>query len=116
MRWFMWLVWGTITGVIGILHLLFAVANFRFGGLAIAEGACSALAGTTLLASAIVIRRSRLRAARLILIGTLPLTFWFAFTVPEHSDWVFLYLSLIVPGAALLFIVLTYFSRHTRHG
>ncbi len=116
MRWFRWLTWSIVTGVVGFIHLLFAFANFQLGGLAVAEGGFSALAGITLIASIVLFRRSRLQAALIILGGTIPLALWFAFTVPEHSDWIFLYLSLIVPGAATLFIALIYIRRYTRHG
>ena len=101
-----WVLWLVVAGIAGIGHLLFAAANFRFGGLAVGEGACAALAGLTLLASSAVAWRSWLRAARLVLAGTLPLALWFALTVPEHSDWVFLPQALVAPGAALLVIAL----------
>ncbi len=114
MRQFTWVAWSIVAGIVGIVHLLFAIANFSLGGLAIAEGIFSALAGAALTASIFLFRASRLQAVLVVLGGSLPLTLWFTVTVPEHSDWSLLYISLIVPGTAIVLATMIYVSRRLR--
>lgn len=110
MRLALWLIWGLVAGVLALGHLLFAFENFRFGGLAVFEGVFAALAGLALLASIIIFRRSPMKAAVAVLAGSLSLTAWFALaSVLVEPAWPFVLLSLIVPGTAVIVILLIWF-------
>ena len=86
-------------------HMLFALANFGLAdeeengfSVALGEGVLSLLAAVALAAAAVLLfRRSLFRASAVALCGTAPLAIFFAFTVPEHSAWFFLFASLVVP-------------------
>jgi hypothetical protein len=68
--------------VLAAVHLLFAGANFQIGEPA--EGVVAALAGISLLSAVVLVVRGAIKQAALwVLLGTLPLTIWFAFTVPQ---------------------------------
>ena len=114
MRLALWLTWGLVAGVLALGHLLFALGNFRFGGLALVEGVAAALAGLALLASIMIFRRSPMKAAVTVLTGSLPLTAWFALAAMldlpvVDPAWPFLLLSLVVPGTAMIAILLIWF-------
>jgi hypothetical protein len=86
----------------------------RYGGLAVLEGIATALAGLALLASIIIFRRSPMHACITILIGSLPLTAWFVLAgmlgLPVVDPaWPFVLLSLVVPGTAVIVILLIRF-------
>lgn len=111
MRLWLWLIWSLVAGVLALGHLLFALGNFRFGGLAVVEGVAAALAGLALLASIIIFRRSPMQASVVILVGGLPLTAWFVLagmlSLPVVDPaWPFVLLSLVVPGTAVIAILL----------
>ena len=99
---------GVVVGMLAAFHLVFALTNF---GLAaeddtvlsapLGEGVLAVVAAVALAAAAALLAKRRLyRAAVVALAGTAPLPVFFAFTVPEHSDPISLFLSLLVPGAA----------------
>ena len=111
MRLALWLIWSLVAGVLALGHLLFALANFRFGGLAVFEGVAAALAGLALLASIMIFRHSPMKAAVTVLTGSLPLTAWFALAAMldlpvAEPAWPFMLLSLVVPGTAVITILL----------
>lgn len=112
MRLGLWLIWSLVAGVLALGHLLFALGNLRFGGLAVVEGVAAALAGLALLASIPIFRVSPIKAAFTVLGGSLPLTGWFALAgVLDLSSvvdpaWPFVLLSLVVPGTAMIVILL----------
>ena len=96
-----------LVGAVAAFHLLFALANFGLAGeeaglsVPLAEGVLSLLAAVALAAAAVLLfRRQLFRASVVALAGTLPLPVFFAFTVPEHSGWQFLFGSLVVPAVA----------------
>ena len=111
MRLAIWLIWSLVAGVLALGHLLFAIGNFRFGGLAVFEGVAAALAGLALLVSIPIFRGSPNTAAVTVLGGSLPLTAWFALaglldlSVVDPA-WPFVLLSLVVPGTAAIIILL----------
>lgn len=114
MRLALWLIWSLVAGALALGHLLFALGNFRFGGLAIFEGVAAALAGLVLIASIMIFRRSPIKAAVTILAGSLPLTAWFALATMldlrvVDPAWPFLLLSLVVPSTAVIAILLIRF-------
>ncbi len=74
----LWGLWSFVAGFLALGHLLFALGNFRFGGLALVEGIAAALAGLALLASIIIFRHSPMKAASAVLAGSLSLTAYFA--------------------------------------
>ena len=96
------------SAAVAAFHLLFALANFGLdseeeAGPSVprAEGALSLVASIALAAAAVLLFRRRLfRASVVALAGTSPLPIFFAFTVPEHSGWPFLFGSLVVPAVA----------------
>ena len=107
----LWGLWSFVAGVLALGHLLFALGNFRFGGLALFEGVAAALAGLALLASIVIFRSSPMKAAVTVLTGSLPLTAWFVLVamldLPVTDPvWPFLLLSLVGPGAAVIVILL----------
>ena len=111
MRLALWLIWSLVAGVLALGHLLFALANFRFGGVAVFEGVAAALAGLALLASIMIFRHSPMKAAVTVLTGSLPLTAWFALAAMldlpvAEPAWPFMLLSLVVPGTAVITILL----------
>lgn len=107
MRLAIWLLWSLVAGVLALGHLLFAFENFRFGGLAVFEGVFAALAGVALLASIIIFRHSPMKAAATVLTGSLPLTGWFALaSVLVEPAWQFVLLSLVLPGTAVIILLL----------
>ncbi len=111
MRLALWVAWSLVAGVLALGHLLFAFENFRFGGLAVFEGVFAALAGVSLLASIVIFRRSPTKAAATVLISSLPLTGWFALaSVLVEPAWQFVSLSLVVPGAAAIILLLWSFG------
>ena len=66
-----------------------------------------ASAGVALLASIVIFRRSPTKAAATVLTSSLPLTGWFALaSVLGEPAWQFVLLSLVVPGAAAIIILL----------
>ena len=89
-------------------HLFFALANFGLASeeetrvsVPLVEGIFSLAAAIALGTAALLLfRRSVFRASVVALCGTAPLVILFAFTVPEHSDWFFLFASLVIPGLA----------------
>lgn len=94
-------------------HLLFALTNFGLAteeeeamSVPLIEGVLSLLAAIGLAAAAVVLfKRGVLGASVVALVATAPLPIFFAFTVPKHSDWLFLFASLVVPllsGATVL--------------
>ena len=93
---------------VAAFHLLFALVNFGLAseddaGLSVplAEGVLSLVASIALATAAVLLfRRQPFRASVVALAGTSPLPVFFAFTVPEHSDWQFLFASLVVPAVA----------------
>ena len=116
MRLALWLIWSLVSGVLALGHLLFALGNFRYGGLAVFEGVAAALAGLALFSSIMIFRRSPMKAAVTVLIGSLPLTAWFALAAMldlpvVDPAWPFLLLSMVVPGTAIIAILLIRFVR-----
>ena len=93
---------------VAAFHLLFAFANFGLAGeeeaaraVPLAEGALSLVAAIALAVAALLLSRRQLfRASVVALAGTSPLPIFFAFTVPEHSGWPFLFGSLVVPAVS----------------
>ena len=109
MRLAFWLLWGLLAGVLALGYLLFAFENFRFGGLAVLEGVFAALAGLALLASIIIFRHSPMKAAAAVVAGSLSLTAYFALaSVLVEPAWQFVLVSLVVPGMAVIVILLTW--------
>lgn len=90
--------------ILGAVHLLFAAANFGLGE--VAEGVVAGVAGLSLLAAILSILRGATEgAALLVLLGSLPLTVWFLFTVPlGWSTPSLLIASLPTPIAAALYL------------
>ena len=106
----LWGLWSFVAGFLALGQLLFALGNFRFGGLAVFEGVAAALAGLALLASMMIFRSSPMKAAVTVLTGSLPLTAWFALAAMldlavVDPAWPFLLLSLVVPGTAVIAIL-----------
>jgi len=101
---------GVLTGVLAAGHLLFALANFGLAkddeavfSVPLGEGIVSLVAALALAVATLLLCRRRVFAASLAaLSGTLPLPVFFAFTVPEHSGWVFLFASLVIPGMSAI--------------
>jgi len=91
--------------VLAAVHLLFAGANLQIGELS--EAGVAAVAGVSLLAAGVMVLRGvRNQAALWVLLGTLPLTVWFAFTVPQgRSTPSLLFASLPTPIVAALYLV-----------
>ncbi len=107
MRLALWLIWSLMAGVLALGHLLFAFENFHFSGLAIFEGVFAALAGVALLASIIIFLHSPMKVAATVLSSSLPLTGWFVLaSVLGEPAWQFVLLSLVVPGAAVIILLL----------
>ena len=96
------------SAAVATFHLLFALANFGLASeedaafsVPLAEGALSLVGAVALAAAAVMLFRRRLcRASVVALAGTSPLPIFFAFTVPKHSGWQFLFGSLVVPAVA----------------
>ncbi|MDQ3669584.1 MAG: hypothetical protein M3377_04790 [Actinomycetota bacterium] len=94
-----------VTALVAAFHLLFALANFELAGeddegliVPLLEGVFSFIAATSLVVAAVyLLRRSLFRASVVVLAGTVPLPIFFAFTVPEHSGWPFLFASFVLP-------------------
>jgi hypothetical protein len=111
MRSALWLICSLVAGVLASGHLMFAIGNFRFSGLAVLEGVAAALAGLALLVSIPIFRGSPIMAAVTVLGGSLPLTAWFVLagmldlSVVDPA-WPFVLLSLVVPGTAVISILL----------
>jgi hypothetical protein len=103
-----------LVAVVAALHLLLALANFGLASeeeaalsVPLVEGALSLVAAIALAAAAVLLFRGRLfRGCVVALAGTASLPILFAFTVPEHSDRLFLFASLVVPllSAATAFV------------
>lgn len=98
---------------VAAFHLLFALANFGLAteeeealSVPLIEGLLSLLAAIGLAAAAVVLlKRGVFGASVVALAATAPLPIFFAFTVPRHSDWPFLFASLVLPllsGAVVL--------------
>ncbi|MBW3592893.1 MAG: hypothetical protein KY396_04290 [Actinobacteria bacterium] len=99
----------TVAGVgvatVATAYLLFALANFGLAreehsrvSVPLGEGALSLVAAVALGAAAVLVfKRCLFRASAVAALGTAPLAIFFALTVPEHSDWSFLFASLVVP-------------------
>jgi hypothetical protein len=90
--------------ILAAVHLLFAGANFQVGEAG--EGVVAVVAGVSLVAAvAFVVRGAPNQAALCALLGTLPLTVWFSFTVPRGwSTPSLLFASLPTPTAAALYL------------
>jgi hypothetical protein len=90
---------------VAAFHLVFALANFGLAGeegegltVPLLEGVFSFIAAISLVGTAAwLVRRNLFRASVVALAGTAPLPIFFAFTVPEHSGWPFLFGSLVLP-------------------
>ncbi len=99
------LAFGVAIAAIAIAYLLFALANFGLAreehlllSVPLGEGALSLVAAVALgTAAVLAFKRSVFRASAVAFSGTAPLVIFFALTVPEHSDWSFLFASLVVP-------------------
>jgi len=97
-----------VVALLAAAHLLFAGSNFGlaeeeegFFSVPQVEGILSLLAGISLVVASILLFLGRLfKASAVALAGTIPLPVFFAFTVPEHSGWIFLFASLVLPGIA----------------
>ena len=86
---------------LGLLHILFGLANFQ-PGFPKLEGVAAITGGLALLASLALARHSMYRAFFTAFIGTLPLVAWFSYAVPieRSSGPVFFWASLVVPTIA----------------
>ena len=93
------------TTALAVLHALFGLSNFGLAAdddetlsVPLGEGILAFVAAISLAGAAAWLARRRVRRASLIaLAGTAPLPIFFAFTVPEHSGWQFLFASLVTP-------------------
>ena len=93
------------TAGLAIFHALFGLSNFGLAAdddealsVPLGEGILAFVAAIALAAAAAWLARRRVcRASLIALAGTAPLPIFFAFTVPEHSGWQFLFASLVTP-------------------
>ncbi len=82
--------------IVGTGYLFFGLANFQPGFPKI-EGVASLVAGAGLLASVVIAKYSLQAAFLTVLLATLPLVAWFAFSIPvqQSSSPHFFWLSLV---------------------
>jgi hypothetical protein len=97
-----------VVAACALFHFAFALANFGLAAddeplltVPLGEGVLAALAAVALAVGAILLAKRRIEpAAWVALAGTAPLAVFFAFTVPEYSDPIFLFVSLVIPALA----------------
>ena len=104
----LFIVAGTLVAVLAAAHALFAASNFGLSqdeddvlSVPLGEGILALVAALALALAALLLFRRRLFNASIVaLAGTIPLPIFFAFTVPEHSGWIFLFASMVIPAVA----------------